>query len=268
MLGMCVVVILLLRIGNTIFNREELLGRVIDQMNFSGIFRKIGRYIVAVDANGTPARNLIEWYTRAIPFSLGKLKVSAGIVVSVFVFVFVAGFAVGLLPQYRLPLPTDLANASQSIATVFDEYITSEIQQQAVMAVVWQNGRVLLAATILAFFTFGVMALVINPLVYFILGYLFSQLMLAGLDLTLFFAAFVPHGIVEIPVIVLATALAFRLGSIVTRPPNNATVGHAWITALGDTIKLGVGLVIPGLIVAALLEVYVTIPILMAVAGR
>ena len=66
------------------------------------------------------------------------------------------------------------------------------------------------------------------------------------------------HGIVEIPVIVLATAAALHLGAVITRPPRGSTVGQAWTMALGDAIKLGLGLIIPGLLIAALLEAYVT----------
>ncbi|MBZ0301108.1 MAG: ABC transporter permease subunit, partial [Anaerolineae bacterium] len=42
--GMAVVVIMLLRVGNSIFNREELLGRTIDQLNLRGTVRKLWQY--------------------------------------------------------------------------------------------------------------------------------------------------------------------------------------------------------------------------------
>jgi uncharacterized membrane protein SpoIIM required for sporulation len=71
-------------------------------------------------------------------------------------------------------------------------------------------------------------------------------------------AAILPHGWVESPVIVLATAAALRLGAIITRPPKGMTVGMAWTTALGDTLKIGFGLVLPGLIFAGFLESFVT----------
>ena len=62
----------------------------------------------------------------------------------------------------------------------------------------------------------------------------------------------------EVPAILLAGAAALRLGSIITRPPDDTTVGEAWLRAVGGTIKIGVGVVLPLLIVAAMLEVWLT----------
>ena len=65
--GMMIVVILLLRVGNSLFNREELLGRTLDKLNIKGTARSIWRSVRAVDDQGTPARNLVDWYRRGIP---------------------------------------------------------------------------------------------------------------------------------------------------------------------------------------------------------
>jgi uncharacterized membrane protein SpoIIM required for sporulation len=35
-------------------------------------------------------------------------------------------------------------------------------------------------------------------------------------------------------------------------------VGQAWSAALGDALKIGLGIIIPGLLIAAVLEAYVT----------
>jgi stage II sporulation protein M len=102
------------------------------------------------------------------------------------------------------------------------------------------------------------MALVITPVVYFVLGYIFSQVLIAGFDPAFIVPAILTHGIVEIPVIVLATAAALRLGAVVTRPPQGVTVGHVWTVALGDTVKLWIGLIVPGLVLAAFIEAYIT----------
>ena len=76
----------------------------------------------------------------------------------------------------------------------------------------------------------------------------------------IFFAAVIPHGLIEIPVTILATAAMFKLGAVVTKPPPGQTVGHAWITTLGSTLKITIGVIVPGLLFAALLEAYVTFP--------
>jgi uncharacterized membrane protein SpoIIM required for sporulation len=260
--GMTIVVVLLLRVGNSVFNREELLGRTIDELNLRGTIARLGRSILAVDAALTPARSLSDWYRRGVWGSVRRLRLAVPVTVLVFVIALAAGYIVGLQPDWRLPLPEgDLSAASAS----FEMLLAVPTQTEAVLFLVWQNARVLLAATILAVFTFGTAALILTPAAYAILGYVLAQLILSGYDLSFFAAAVLTHGIVEIPVIVLATAAALRLGAVVTRPPRGLTVGQAWFQAFGDTVKIGVGLVLPGLIVAALLEALVTPGVVLSV---
>lgn len=256
MVGMFIVVLLLLRMGNAIFNREELLGRTIDQINLIGTLKKIGRYIRATDDAGTMAPNLLVWYQRAIPYSLRKLGVPALIALLAFIVAFGAGYIFGTTSEYQLPLPS-VTNADYALQ-LFDQFQTSSGAQQALGFILWQNGRLLLLTMLLAIFSFGIAPLVITPIVYAVLGYLLSQIVLAGYDPALFWSAVLPHGFVEIPVTLLAAAMLLRLGAVVTRPPRGTTLGHAWIVAFSDAIKLGLGLILPGLIVAALLEVYLT----------
>lgn len=263
--AMVIVTVLLLRVGNSIFNREELLGRTIDKINLRLVAARIGRTVRAVDAQGTPAGNLIEWYRKGVGGSLRRLSPAMRVSIGVFVVALAAGFVIGLLPQWRLPLPAD-----QSLSAAvggMDENLRLVFGEQAALSIFVQNGRILLAALLLSIFTFGVAALLLNPLTYFVLGYIISQLIVSGYNPLLLAPAVLTHGIVEIPVIVLATAVAVRLGAVITRPPKGVTVGGAWTTALGDTIKITLGLIIPGLIVAALLEAYITPIVVRALLG-
>jgi len=263
-IGMTVVVILLLRIGNSIFNREELLGRTIDNLRLKSTFRKIGRYTVAVDDDGTPARNLWDWYRRAVPYSLRKLRTPLLLTVIVFSVAFVAGYIFGQFPQYQLPLPDSAA--FDNTLEIFQDYHAQSIGVN-MGAIIWQNSSVLLGTLLLSVFTFGVFAFIIPPLTLALLGYLLSQMLLAQYDLTLFFAALLPHGIAEIPMIALATAVIFRLGAVVTRPPAGQTVGHTWLVTIGDTLKVALGVIGPLLLLSAVLEVYVTPRIVIAMLG-
>lgn len=278
--GMIVVVLLLLRLGNSIFNREELLGRSIDQLNLKGTIKGLWRGIRAVDSSGTPARNILEWYRLGIPLSLRRMKTALLITSGLFLLAFVGGYGFGHLPEWRLPLPqtpdfslsTEVMNrylslpaSSEGLAERLPSGMPSMVT--ALGFIIWQNGRILLAATLLAMFSFGVAALVLTPAVYVLLGYIFSQVILAGIDPGFMFAAVFTHGIVEIPVIVLATGAAFYLGSIVTRPPRGMAVGSAMTRALGDTLKIGIGLVIPGLFIAAFIEAVITPRVVLAALG-
>src|SRR5439155_8075679 len=86
---------------------------------------------------------------------------------------------------------------------------------QSVIAAVLQNGRVLLAASLLAIFTFGVMGIFFATVPFGILGFLIGQPALASLGIGTFLAAVVPHSLVEIPAAVIAASAAVRLGTVV-----------------------------------------------------
>jgi uncharacterized membrane protein SpoIIM required for sporulation/ABC-type transport system involved in multi-copper enzyme maturation permease subunit len=261
--GMCVVVLLLLRVGNSIFNREELLGRTIDSLNLRGTLRKIWRYVRAVDEQGTPARNLLEWYQRGVTMSVRHLGQALAVTIVVFAVVLIGGYLFGYSPDWQLNLPGDISLGE--VAGNIDRYTGVFFGSQAMMTIFWQNARILLGATLIGMFTFGSMALVITPAVYFVLGYVFSQVVIAGYNPAFIAPAILTHGIVEIPIIVLATAAALRLGAVVTRPPKDVTVGHVWTVALGDTLKLWFGLILPGLLLAAFIEANITPIVVQAV---
>ncbi len=263
--GMLVVIILLLRVGNAIFNREELLGRTIDSLNLRSTLRKIVRYILAVDEAGTPARNLVDWYRKGVRLSVKRLGYALPITIGVFVLAFVGGVVIGFLPEWNLNLPQNMP--LNSVAGSINIYSDLFFGENAIMAIAWQNARILLAAALLAMFTFGAAAVILTPLVYVVLGYVLSQVILAGYNPSFMLAAIIPHGIVEIPVIVLATAAALRLGAVITRPPRGYTVGHAWTVTLGDTVKIALGLILPGLLIAAFLEANLTPVIVRAALG-
>lgn len=266
--GMIVVVILLLRLGNSIFNREELLGRTIDNLNLARTAKKLWQYFRMTDDKGGLATNIFNWYARAVPYSLSKIKVAVLLTIAVFAAAFIGGYIVGQLPQWRLPLETGLNNTRFDVAEAFRRLALPAFGVETFTFIVWQNGRILLATMLLSMFTFGSMAFILTPPAYFILGYLLSQFVFAGYDVTVFAAGVLPHGIVEIPVITIAAAAMFRLGAIITRPPAGKTVGQAWLEALGDTLKIGVGIIMPGLIIAALLETYITFPILQQIIAQ
>ncbi len=263
--GMAVVIGLLLRVGNSVFNREELLGRSLDSIDLKGFARRLGRQVRAVDAQGTPARSLLEWYRRGIPFSLGRLGLATPITIGVFVAALLAGYVFGTTSSWQLNLPTGLPleNAAQNL----DAYSGLLFKGDAALGIFQQNWRVLAVASAAAVFSFGALALLLTPAVYFIIGYLASQLVASGYSIAFLVPALGTHGLIEIPVIVIATAAALRLGAVVTRPPAGQTVGTAWTAALADTIKLWLGVLLPGLLLAALIEANLTPMVVAAFLG-
>lgn len=264
--GMLVVVVLLMRVGNSIFNREELLGSTIDQLNIRGFFARICRFTRATDASGSTATNLWDWYRRAVPYSLRRIRTPLLVTLAVFALAFGAGLALGQSPAYQIPLPAE--DDFLRVAGQFREFISVPTQTQAMNTIMWHNSRILLGTLLLSVFTFGVAALVLPPLTFVVLGYMTGIIVIsAGYDPLFMAAGILPHGVIELPVILLAAAASLHVGIVVTRPPAGSTVGGVWAEAVGDVLKLGVGLVLPGLALAALIEAFITPHLVLAVLG-
>jgi len=76
--------------------------------------------------------------------------------------------------------------------------------------------------------------------------------------LTFFTALVLPHGVLEIPAILLTGAAILRLGAAMVAPAYGKTIGESWLAALADWAKIVVGLVVPLFLGAAILEIFVT----------
>ena len=126
--------------------------------------------------------------------------------------------------------------------------------------VIWlHNLRAVVIATILAICSFGVLGLLVIMLPLGITGYLTGAAASAGISPLVFLTAFiVPHGILEIPALVLAGAAILRLGATLVTPAHGKTIGEAWLIALADWLRIFIALVVPLLLGAAVLEVLVT----------
>jgi uncharacterized membrane protein SpoIIM required for sporulation len=126
--------------------------------------------------------------------------------------------------------------------------------------IIWMhNLRVILTASVLGIFTFGVLALVLLMAPLLLIGYFAASIAVIGISPWVFMAAFVlPHGILEVPAIVLAGAAILRLGAALVAPTGGRSIGEIWLGALADWARVMVALVIPLLLGAAVLEVLVT----------
>ncbi len=252
-LGVMVTVVLLVRMGARIFNREELLGRSLDQLNLRWAF-----HIIWDQFRGLRGERftLGRWYRLSVIPAVRSLR-SPSVVVLICIASALAG---GWIAAQIWPIHLGQFQANDE--TLLDNLRSwlelGQNNPHLVIAAATQNLRVLAAATILGVFTFGVMALILIAVPFGILGFILGQVMLSDLSPLPFIVAVIPHGIIEIPAILIAGAVALRLGSIVTQPPKNTTVGEAWLRALGDTLKVGVGVVLPLIVLAAVLEVFLT----------
>lgn len=252
-IGLLVTVILLVRMGARIFNREELLGRSLDHLSLRWAFRVFWTQFRGPAEHRLTLKN---WYLFSVFPSVRRLRTAMIVTGICLAAAFIGGWIVA--DQWQFPLDDFEANDKTLLDNLQSWFELGRNNPHLVLMAIEQNTRVLFLATLLAIFSFGVLALILVMLPFAVLGFIMAQITAAGLSPLPFILAVIPHGMVEIPAIILAGAAALRLGSVITRPPQEMTVGEAWLRALADTIKIGIGIVFPMLIVAGLLEVTLT----------
>ena len=125
--------------------------------------------------------------------------------------------------------------------------------------ILFHNLRAVLLDSLLGIFSFGVLGIITLLLPFGIIGYFMTVAGQTGLSSWNFLLGFIlPHGVVEIPAIILSGALIVRMGLTLVTPQENKTIGEAWIRTLADWARLILFVVLPLLVVAAFLEVFVT----------
>ncbi len=250
MLGLLALAFLLIRVGVAHFQREELLGREIDVLNIKWGWR------VFKNAFTGNARTVVEWYTRVLPRSLAGLKrpilVTAGLAL--------VGTVVGILMVRQYPASLDYFKVGN-----FDDRIQGLLQAWPmfsagpVLSIWWQNVRALLVGMVLGAFSLGILGTLPILATMGVLGFVLGLLSLNGVSAPAYFVGFIlPHGLLEIPAAIIATAAVLKAGAILATPAPGKTVGEVWVTSLGEWAKILTGIVVPLLFVAAAVEAWVT----------
>jgi uncharacterized membrane protein SpoIIM required for sporulation/ABC-type transport system involved in multi-copper enzyme maturation permease subunit len=275
-LFLIVVDAVLVRMGIRMFNRESLLGREIDELNVPYLWRTFWSHMRWEDwAFGLDEERLPSWlrwigavgglYRYRIPGILRRARLAILTVVAGLVLSALVGFDFAS----RFPLPTQVFQLDQISPEMFTELPAIDwLPAFTVWGVLTNNVRALVGATLLAVFSFGTLAIALLMAPMAVIFFSVLQVARAGYSPFLFFSAFVlPHGVLELPAAIIATALAVRLGAAFMSPPENMTVGEAWLRALAEFVTVFIALVVPLLAFAAAVEVHVTPAVVVSVYG-
>ncbi len=248
--GLIVISILLIRVGLAHFHREDMLGREIDVLNFRWGWK------VFTDTFKGGATTLRDWYKHSIPATLRKLRWPFWIMVVLAI----AGGYIGMIQIERFNIPLDqtgLETIGENLQSILQVYPVFSFLP--VLAIWWQNVRVLLFALLLGAISFGILGVLPIMLTMGITGYLMALLNVNGISpLQYFLGLILPHGVIEIPAALLAAAAVLQAGALLATPDRSRTVGEVWLASLGEWAKVMVGVVIPLLFVAACVEAWVT----------
>ncbi len=260
--GQILIAGLLVRTGIAYFNREELLGRELDTLNLKWGWR------VFWSAFTGEAESFFGWWRREIKATLMRLRLPALFVA----LTLVAATLIGVQQANVFELPPEII-ALENLEKGFVEGVEGfeAVRFFAIQGVRWvwlHNLQVVLIATVLGLFSFGVMGLLVLMLPFVLIGYFTAIAANAGIPALTFLSAFVlPHGILEIPAILLAGAAIFRLGATLSAPAQGHTIGEAMLISLADWLKIVLVLVLPLLLGAAILEVFVTPMVALKIIG-
>ena len=248
--GLMVFSILLLRSGVSHFNREEVLGREIDSLNF----RWGGR--VFVRAFRGQATSLGSWYRYEVFGSLKKMRLGIFIMAGILIAAVLLGASQASV--FRFP-PEVLNIETIKEGSIGNLQAVSLFSTEGVLLIFFHNLRAILLASVLGIFSFGIFGIITLMIAPALLGYLMATLSTAGLSPLVFLSAFIlPHGLFEIPAIVIAGTLILNLGSSLVAPAEGRSIGEALLDASATWMKIMVAVVIPLLILGALTEALVT----------
>ncbi len=270
--GLLVVNLILIRMGVRIFNREEILSKEIDELNLRTLGRDFKGYFVRPPqmawqkkCTNCPRLTLKRLYVNDIPELIRQNWLSIAMVL----LALAAAAAVGGFYATRFPLPENVLSLDSLPRDAFENLPDiSFLPQFNVPGIFFNNLRSLFVAGLLSIFSFGVLALILLMIPVALVAFFAVEAGMLGFSPWLFLATFiVPHGIVEVPAAVLATAFALRIGAALVSPPKGLDVGQGFLLTLADFIKVFVFLVVPLLLLASILEVHVTPQIVLAVYG-
>ena len=252
---------LLVRLGLAHFQREYLLGREFDTLNFRWMARTFWQHF-----RGS-SRSPLEWYSHEVRGVVRSLAVPMLLLLVVAI--------IGVAASYHwatVNVPRLLSSAKQQdYADIVKEARQSvglvQSNQHLAASFIFLNN---IRATFLVFLAGAVSFSVLGVLVYLInvglVGGVLGVFQLVGYSpLPLFAAGLLPHGIFEIPALMLASAVVLRMGAVLVTPQMGKSMGQIMLEQLADWLKVFVGVVVPLLAIAAVIEAYITPSILAAV---
>jgi uncharacterized membrane protein SpoIIM required for sporulation/ABC-type transport system involved in multi-copper enzyme maturation permease subunit len=262
--ALVVVDLILIRTGMRIFNREELLSREFDEVSLPGLWRSFRRLfalspaIARLPGGGSAAPlSIRRLYLHDVPQLMRLHRVPILVATLVLVGALLAGWAVARAH----PLPADLIDmgALGGVDWASDMPDVPLLPGLDVRGIFEHNLRVVGIALLLAPLSFGTVPLLMPLSALLLVGFFAGEAAFLGLNPLVFLLVFIlPHGVFELPAIILAMAFGLRMGLSIMSPPPGFSISESLLLALADLLKVFFLVVIPLLLLAAVAEVYIT----------
>jgi len=260
-MGVTLLAALLVRLGISHFRREYLLGREIDTLNF----KLMGRTFR--DRLKGQATTVFEWYRQELPVTLSQLRQPLMIVLGLAV---IAGIVSYMWVVTNVPV---YVNLTQERIIEFRTLIADNLsnldnlgEELSAPVLFYHNARTTVIFLLLGLVSFGTLGLTLFIGNIALVGGVLGAAQLVGYSPLLAFAAgILPHGVFELSAILLATAAMLKVGAQLVTPQPDRSLGEILLLSLADWFRIFVGIVLPLLAIAALVEIYIT-PVLIKLA--
>jgi uncharacterized membrane protein SpoIIM required for sporulation/ABC-type transport system involved in multi-copper enzyme maturation permease subunit len=287
--------VLIIRLGIVHFKRESLLGREIDMLSLSWVwltFRKaftssdqpsalvsyLGSIRKRQDSNQTGKtslaaalwsdfKQLLRWYRQDVAQALRRLAPAFGITLAIGVGALLAAYFYVDANLQHIILPD--ARLKEMLQAVRGVLINDGSGTYSTGMLFWHNLRAELVMLLLGVFSFGVLSVIAFIGNFALIGAVLGILPALGISPWLvFISGILPHGIVELPSVILLSAAVLNMGLRLVTPEAGRSIGETMIVTFADVIKILIAVCIPLLILAALIEANLTPNILIAAIGH
>ena len=245
---------LLVRLGLAHFRREYLLGREIDTLNLKWIWRAFRKRFTG------DAKSISEWYRKELPVTLRQLRQPLMIVLAL---AFVGGIASYTWVIRNVPAYVDLSpDQVTEIRTFLAENISNlnRLGERLPAPVLFfHNARTTVVFLLLGLVSFGTLGLTLFIVNVGLVGGVLGAASLVGYSpLAVFAVGILPHGIFELSAVILATAAMLKTGAQLVTPQADKSLGEMLLISLADWFRVFIGIAIPLLAIAAVIEIYIT----------
>jgi uncharacterized membrane protein SpoIIM required for sporulation/ABC-type transport system involved in multi-copper enzyme maturation permease subunit len=262
--GVMIISLLLIRVGIAHFQREYLLGREIDVINLGWIWRTFWKNFIG------GAHSFGEWYWRVLGSAMRRIAPA------VLAVVLIAGVSAWMGHDWIVD------NVSQVIAKASPERLEkletsirsmpdlSNLQGSINAPSLFLNNTRAVAFIFLAgLVSFSVLGILLYMVNIGVIGGLFALFELLGMNpWPMFLAGVAPHGIFELPALIIGSAAVLYIGASIVTPQTGKSMGEVILELLADWVKIFLGVVVPLLAIAALIEAYITPGLLLRVLAR
>jgi stage II sporulation protein M len=249
-----IISLLLIRVGIAHFEREYLLGREIDTFNFKWMVR-------AFWSNFTGgADSLRDWYGRVLGASFRRALPAMGLMVlvaAVSMYLSYDWIMTNASETLSKTSPENLAKLEQNLEELPN--LSSISDQLNAPFLFFNNTRAMAVIFLAGLVSFSVLGVLLYMVNISLIGGVYGLLELLGVSpFPIFLAGVLPHGIFELPALLIGSAVVLYIGAALVTPQNGKSMGEVIIELMADWAKIFFGVVVPLLAVAAVVEAYIT----------